>query len=67
MEEKEEALRLIKISFDKIVKVTDYKGDDKLFKQIQDIAKQIALDFLTEIEPTQEDYWDKVKNHIKSM
>ena len=83
MNAKEKAVKLVKISFDKIAKATNYKGvaHDKGFKfgLLNDLSKAIALDYVNEIIQVITNietehacgfnsyYWQEVKNRNRKV
>jgi len=52
MKAKEKAVKLVKITFEKVANATNYKGvkndGGKLFGVIEDLSKKIAKDFIKE-------------------
>ena len=53
MKTKQKAVELVKITFEKVVKVSNYKSvkndGGKAFGMIEDLSKKIAKDFIKEI------------------
>jgi hypothetical protein len=83
MNSNEKAVKLVKITFDKIAKASKYKGikngDDKKFGLIEKIAKEISIEYVNEMiaEFKNSDslyatnylveYWEQVKQEIENL
>lgn len=74
MTPQEKALKLIKITFERMAKATNYKGVEKdggkHFGILEDISKKIAIDFISEINKENlinTPYWEYVKSEIVKM
>lgn len=74
MTPKEKAVKLVKISFDKIAIKTNYKGvlndKGKQFGILNELSKSIALDYVNEVlnilfQHHEIDYWKEVKQEIQ--